>query len=63
MEKDRVCLFLVQDYVYSNESLVEEWLFCHIFKVEKQLFAYEEKICLSEQKFVKYHEAANFLCL
>ena len=32
----------------------------HIFKLKKQLFAYEEKTCLSEQKFVKYHEAANF---
>ena len=32
----------------------------HIFKLKKQLFAYEEKTCLSEQKFVKYHETANF---
>ena len=27
LEKDRGCLFLVQDFVYSNESLVEESLF------------------------------------
>ena len=32
----------------------------HTFKLKKQLFAYEEKTCLSEQKFVKYHETANF---
>ena len=27
IEKDGACLFLVQDFVYSNKSLVEEWLF------------------------------------
>ena len=32
----------------------------HIFKLKKQLFSFEEKTCLSEQKVVKYHEAANF---
>ena len=32
----------------------------HILKLRKRLFAYKEKICLSGQKFVKYHEAANF---
>ena len=32
----------------------------HIFKLKKQLFACEEKTCLSEQKFVKKHEAAHF---
>ena len=32
----------------------------HNFKLKKQLFAYEENTCLSEQKFVKHHEAANF---
>ena len=32
----------------------------HIFKLKKQVFSFEEKTCLSEQKFVKYHEAANF---
>ena len=32
----------------------------HIFKLRNQLFAYVEKICLSEQKFAKYQEAANF---
>ena len=31
----------------------------HIFKLKKQFFAYEEKTCLTEQKFVKYYEAAN----
>ena len=35
-------------------------LIFHIFKLKKQLFAYEENTCLSEQKFVKHHEAANF---
>ena len=59
LEKDGACLFLVQDFVCSKESLAEEWLF-HIFKLKKQLFAYEEKICSSEQKFVKYYEASNF---
>ena len=32
----------------------------HIFKLRNHLFAYVEKICLSEQKFTKYHEAAHF---
>ena len=59
LEKDGARLFLVQDFVYSKESLVEEWLF-HIFKLKKQLFAYEDKICLPEQKFVKHYEASNF---
>ena len=27
IEKDEAFLFLVQDFVYSNESLVDEWLF------------------------------------
>ena len=35
----------------------------HILKLRKRLFACKEKICLSGQKFVKYHEAANFLFL
>ena len=26
-EKNGACLFLVQEFAYSNESLVEEWLF------------------------------------
>ena len=29
LEKDGACLFLVQDFVYSNEPLVEEWYFSH----------------------------------
>ena len=32
----------------------------HILKLRKRLFACKEKICSSGQKFVKYHEAANF---
>ena len=56
----KACPFLVQDFVYSNKSLVEEYLFFDIFKLKKQIFAYEDKICLSELKFLKYHEALNF---
>ena len=32
----------------------------HVLKLRKQIFAYKKKICLSEPKFVKYHEAAKF---
>ena len=52
--------FLVQDFVYSNEWVAEEWLFFTFFKLKNQLFAYEKKIGLSERELLKYHEAANF---
>ena len=31
-----------------------------IFKLKNQLFAYEERIGLSDQELLKYHGAANF---
>ena len=43
-------VILVQDFVYSSESLVEE----------RQLCAYEKKIGFSKEEFLKYHETANF---
>ena len=35
----------------------------HIFKLRKQLFAYEEKICLSEQKFPNIMKLPIFVCV
>ena len=33
----------------------------HIFMLKKQLFAYEKKMCSSEQKFVKDHETLKYM--
>ena len=53
--------FLVQDFVYSNEWLVEEWLFFTFFKLKNQLFAYEEKIGLSEQELLNTMKLPMFV--
>ena len=53
--------FLVHDFVYSNESLVEEWLF-FTFQAGKNRFLYmrnEERKGFSEKELLKYHEAVN----
>ena len=60
LEKDGVCLFFSAVFCIFQRMTCKGVVIFHIFKLKKQLFAYEEKTCSSEQKFVKYHEAANF---
>ena len=60
LEKDKACLSLVLDFVCSNESIVEDWLFFTFLSWKETFFAFEEEICLSEQELVKYHEVANY---
>ena len=52
-------LFSAEFCIFQRVTCREGVIF-HIFKLKKQLFAYEEDTCLSEQKSVKYHEDANF---
>ena len=56
-------VFLVQDFVCRNESMVEEWLLWLFFRFlswKNNFFAYEEKIGLAEKELLKYHQTANF---
>ena len=51
---------LVYVFSYSNESLVERWLFFHIFNLKRLPFAYEGRISLSGKELLKYYETASF---
>ena len=60
LEKDGACLFCSARFCIFQRVTRRGMVIFHSFKRKKQLFAYEEKIGLSEKELLKYDEATNF---
>ena len=60
LEKDGACLFFSTEFCIFQQVTFGGVVIFHIFMLKKQLFAYEEKISLSEKELLKNHESANF---